>query len=694
MDKNNSNILAKLFFGAIAIWAVPLYQGGKWLAGKALDGLWGGLLAFFIGLPLSIAGGIYAGNWVGWKSYAAVAEATHGWMPFFLWAVVGVIAGAIAWWVLLTYAWSLFYLVGLKPVTKAVDGLRHFFDDVARAHYAKLEKGFLGAVKTVFQPSSLWTSVQEKDKTSNWVQWLFGAVGYLSLVLGSIYLGWLTLSCVESHLAAYMGVYAWLPAALATYFVVFTVGPFLADFMEYARLSFTSLILGAVTAYALMPLTAQITRLPADASFGQSTATYTAIFAVEALAVVAYIFPMLYLLLTGGFLQRIADGVRKLFDGVLDEKKTNFRRLLHEVATLGTVYQFTKLSLMLAAAVSLPHGWTVALAISVMVLTYLLVGAFLEVGRDWSIGNSVIGVVAAAHAGGYAGVAFAKHGLLLGNWGGIVAGVVVFLASFCVVYPLLYRALRFAFDLTAISYLGVPFGYIHDKAWVGFRWVWEKFERVYTYGYWNDRQDTAYGDYRKMFPHAVNLLVSPTAGFVAGALLWKALGFASVLSIPAGVLLAVLAYLLLGQVVTKGGTHTVGATAAVIAGCGAGSAAYQAAIAHQMLVAFAAGVLAWLATYFLVFPAAYLALRFLTGWSTALLLPLLSGLYETLWKAFDKLVWQPFLVVYRFVRDYFWKPVWTAFTWVCGRIWDVWLGIWNGVKDAWNSMFGRGARNR
>src|SRR5258706_12754054 len=71
MDKSSgkTNIFAKLFFGAIAIWLVPLYQGGKKLLEKSLDGLWGGLLAFFVGLPASIAGGIYAGNWVGWKQF-------------------------------------------------------------------------------------------------------------------------------------------------------------------------------------------------------------------------------------------------------------------------------------------------------------------------------------------------------------------------------------------------------------------------------------------------------------------------------------------------------------------------------------------------------------------------------------------------------------------------------------------------
>ena len=157
MDKSsNTNIFAKLFFGAIAIWVVPLYQGGKYLLEKALDGLWGGLLAFFIGLPLSIVGGIVAGNWVGWQKYPAVTSWFQSWMPGFLsgisnfllhygWCVIGVLAGALAFWVLFAYGWSITYLVFVKPVTKAADKVRRFFDDEARKHYAKLETGFLTA---------------------------------------------------------------------------------------------------------------------------------------------------------------------------------------------------------------------------------------------------------------------------------------------------------------------------------------------------------------------------------------------------------------------------------------------------------------------------------------------------------------------------------------------------------------------
>src|SRR5262245_26221028 len=128
--RSNTNIFAKLFFGAIAILVVPLYQGGKKLLEKSLDGIWGGLLAFFIGLPSAIAGGIYAGNWVGWKKFPAVEEWFQGWMPHFLsgassfllhygWAVVGILAGALAFWVLFAYVWSIVYLIGIRPVNKA-----------------------------------------------------------------------------------------------------------------------------------------------------------------------------------------------------------------------------------------------------------------------------------------------------------------------------------------------------------------------------------------------------------------------------------------------------------------------------------------------------------------------------------------------------------------------------------------------
>lgn len=693
MDKSSSNTnpIAKLFFLAIAIWAVPLYQGGKYLIGRALDGLWGGLLAFFVGLPAAIAGGIVAGNWVGWTTYPEVAAWSHGWMPHFLWGIAGVIAGAASFWILLTYVWSALYIWGISPVNKAAEKVRKFFDRVARDHYAKGEESFLGAVKTVFQPSSLWSSVQEKDKKGTWVKGLSGAVGYMSLVAGTGYLGWLTLTGVQELLVGYIGHYAWLPAALIAYFVVFTVGPFLSDFMDYARLSFTAVVCGGASAYALMPLTGSIVNL-SGATTGHAVAAYAGIFAIEGLAFVAYVFPALYLLLTGGLIKRIADAVEKLFDTVLDEKKTNFRRLFHELVTIATVWRFTTLSLMLWALLGMSSGWSAALAIAVGALTYVLVGAFLEVGREWSIGNSVIGFLFCAHMGGMAGYSWAQHGYLFGTWGAIVAGVVTFLALFCVAYPLSYKVARFLCDLTGASYLGVPLGFLHDQAWKGFRWVMKKFEKVYEKGYWDDRKETVDGNYRKAFLHVVNLLSLPV-GFFAGALVWKALGLVSALTIPAGLLVAFLAYLLLGQVIIKGGTYLVGSVAAIIGGSGTGALAYGAVafepVAQKLYVAVPVGILAWFAVFFFVFPAAYIVLRLLTSWSAGFVLATLGGIYDACWKVFDKLVWQPFLVVYRFVRDYLWSPVWKTFKWVCAKVWSVWLSVWNGVKDAWNGMFGR-----
>jgi hypothetical protein len=699
MDSHSkgTNVLAKLFFGAIALIAVPLYTGGKNLIEKALDGFWGWLLAVFIGLPASIAGGIFAGNWVGWQSYPAVEAWFQSWIPgglwgafhFLLptgWAVTGVLAGALAFWLLFTYAWSILYLLGIKWVVKLTGNVRKFLHQVAHDHFREAEKSFLDVVKTVFQPSSLWSSVQTISKEKHpWADWLIGAVGYLSMIVGTVYLGWVTLTGVHGALAGALSFFAWVPAFLVAYFVVFTVGPLLFDLMDQAHLSFTALICGGATAYALAPLTSLYASVPARIGF--------LIFVAEALAVVAYIFPAVYLLLSGGLIKKIAEAVRKLFDTVLDEKRTNFRRLFHEVVTLATVYRFTTLSLALWALIGLPSGWAVALAVLVGALTYVLVGELLDIGSNWSVGNTLIGLVAAGHVAGTAGQAYAAHHFVFGAWGAIVAGVVVFLASFCVAYPLLYKGFRFVFDLTGLSALGVPLSWLHEKVWNRFRSVMKRFEKVYERGYWDDRKETNEGNYRKLFLHAVNLLVSPVAGFALGTVASHALGLVPLLTIPVGIALGFLFYLVLGQVILKGGTYFVGVVAGIVGGSTAGAYAYSAVAltttAQKLSVAVPVGLMGWCAAFFFLFPAAYIVLRLGGTYATSSLLPILGGFYDACWKVFDRLVGQPFLAVYRFVRDYIWLPVWHLAVKVWSAVWSVWLSIWNGVKDAWDSMFGR-----
>lgn len=699
MDSRSKGIdvLAKLFFGVLALIFVPLYEGGKKLIEKALDGVWGWLLAIFIGLPASVAGGIFAGNWVGWKCYPVVETWFQSWIPDALWgafhfvlptglAVAGVLVGALAFWVLFTYAWSILYLLGIKWVVKATDSVRDFLHNVAKDHFKNAEQTFLGIIKTIFQPSALWSSVQQASSEKRvWADWLIGAVGYLSIIVGTVYLGWETLTGVQSALAGSLSLFAWVPAFLVAYFVVFTVGPLLFDVMDKAHLSFTALLTGGATAYALAPLTAPD---------GASLAVRAGIFAAEALAVVAYIYPTVYLLVSNGFLKKVLETLNKLFDTVLDEQRTNFRRLFHEVVTLATVYRFTTLSLMLWGLIGLPAGWSIALAAVVGALTYVLVGELLDIGsKSWSVGNTLVGLVAAGHVAGAAGQAYASHHFVFGAWGAIVCGVVVFLASFCVAYPLLYKGARFVFDLTGLSALGVPLSWLHEQAWKGFRSVMKRFEKVYERGYWDDRKETSEGDYRKLFLHVVNLLVSPVAGFVLGSVVWHGLGLVSVLAIPAGIVLGFLFYLLLGQVIVKGGTYFVGVVSGIVGGSAAGAYAYNAVAltttAQKLSVAVPVGLLGWCAVFFFLFPAAYIVLRLVGSYATGSLLPVFGGFYEACWKVFDRLVWQPFLVVFRFVRDYIWLPVWRIAVSVWKAVWGVWLGIWNGVKDAWDSMFGR-----
>jgi hypothetical protein len=696
-NSGKTNWLSLILFGWIAIWAVPLWEWGKKLLEKALDGFAGWLLGVFVGLPASIVGGIIAGsraggwiqNWIQhnlWNS--------DSWVVHFASGGLGVIVGALAFWVCFAYGWSAVYMVGVRPVNTVARWVRKFFDAVARDYYKSGQDAFIGAVKTVFQPSSLWSAVQEKDKNGGtWVTGLLGALAYVSLFLCSLYLAFLTLTHGHGLIAGTFGttlavnVAGWAVGALAAWFVLSTVLPILADFMDYARLSFEAVVCGLATAGALLQFTPDIVH------GSPSIGAYAGIFAIETLAVIAYVFPAVYLLLTGGLMKKIAEAVRKLFDTVLDEQRTNFRRLFHEGVTIALVWRFSTLSLLLWALLGIPAGWSMALAIAVGALTYVLAGELFEVGEKWSVGNSLIGFVAAAHAGGFTGYEWASHGFLYGTWGGIVVGVFVFLLSFCFAYPIFYKVARAICDTIGLSYVGIPLSWAHEKAWKGFRWVMRKFEKVYERGYWDDRNKQVEGDFRKAFLHVVNALVSLPAGAIAGAFLWKFFGLVSVLTIPAGVVGALLAYLLVGQVILKGGTYLVGTAAAIVGGIWVGSLAYNAVhfteVAQKVYVALPVGILGWFVVFLFVFPALYIVLRLGLGWSTEFVLPLVAGIYDTCWQVFDKLVWQPFLVVFRAVRDYFWLPIWKGFKAVCSFVWNICKSIWNGIMEAWNGIFGR-----
>ncbi|GEM_PF-3374038 len=693
MDTTTSvrNPLLRVLFGVIAFIAVPIYQGGKYLSQKTYDGFLGWLLGFFLGLPASVAGGIYVAGKVSWHTPAGVDSWFASWLPrlvydagapvaHFVWPVVTIVAGFLGFLAVLTYAWPVLFLVAIKPLAKLSREIRRCVDDYASRNFKSNEDSFLGVVKSVFKPD-LWSAVQEKERDRSWVSGAISGVSYMSIVAGVCYGSYVILTGAHAALAAYIGLAAWVVGALPALFVLFTFIPVLGNFIEYARLGFSSVVAGLSATYALAPFTKAVV-----AHMGYGSGLVYGLYVVEAVAVVAYIFPAVYLLLSGGLMKKIADAVEKLLDTVVDEPQNDFRRFFHQAVTLATVWRFATLSLLLWAMLGVSGGYSLALAVAVGALTYILVGELL----DNSAGNIIIGLVASAHAGIFSGLAYANHGLVFGAYGAIVAGVIAAALTFCVVYPVVYRGVRFVSNLIRLSLLGQPLGKLHDKVWDRFEKVMRKFERVYERGYWDDRQQNLEGDYRKMFLHVINL-ASPVAGFVGGAALAQLLGFGTVLTLATAIVAAALAYLLIGQLLlvsSSGGTHLVGSVLAIGGGVTVGQHAMTAQ-AHGLYVAIPLGAAVAALVYCLVFPALYIGLRFLTqSWTVGWLYPLLSGIYNAAWKVFDTVIWQPFLVVYRAVRDNIFKPLWKLFVRFWAAVWAIWLSIWNGIKDAWDGMFG------
>lgn len=678
------NPFLKALFGLIAIIVVPIYQGGKWLSEKAFDGWKGWLLGIIVGLPLSIAGGIYAGHWVGWNEHPAAVAWVGTWAAHFFLPFVGVVAGVLSFLFLLTYAWTILYLLAVKPVTTLADKIRHWATDRAYERYTAFNSDFIEVVKTIFQPSSLWSTVQEKDKKHSWVSGFIGVVSYLSLAAGTLWLGWHILTGVHGLLAAYIGWLAWLPAALVVYFVLFSVVPIVGELIEHAVLTFGSVTSGCAVAVALKGYTAAgVTALG-----GSSTLVVVADVAVG-LVVMAYVFPLVYLILSGGFMKKIAENVRKLLDGVMDEPKNDFRRLFHQTVTVALALAVAPAGAhLLLGMLAVPAPLAILAIAAAMVLVYILVGELL----DNSAGNALTDLALAAGLGVRAGFAYAAHGLVLGTIGAIVAGVLVSVVTFCVVFPIVYRGIRAVCNKTGLSDLGKPLGAAHDKVWEKFEKVMRKFERVYECGYWADREGTNDSDFRKAFLHVVNL-GSPVVGFIGGVLLCHFLGLGTVLTVVVSIVTALLAYLLLGQVILHGGAYVVGVVAMLVGGSWAGTLAYAAQPERLYSLAVPAGIVAAALVFFFVFPAGYIALRYLTSRAATPVLKALSSLYDGAWKLFDKLIWQPFLAVYRAVRDNVWLPIWHLIVRFFTAVWGVWLVIWNGVKEAWDGIFGRHNRS-
>jgi hypothetical protein len=655
--------LLKLLLYIPAIMLMPFWESGKILTKKAYGG--GGFIrGIFVGLSgvlPTLYGAYFAANVVGW----------HYHLNWFLWSLSGALAAAFV----AGIAWPAFYLFPVKPLWDLGEKLFKGNEKFAKNVVQPLSSALIGAVRHLPVSDHIWGVSEGKTKSGR--KWGMKALAFV-LALAGLGVGLLTGYAVY-HLGVHLiPVFGALPlfsgifvsqVIAATFAVTATVMAtgFLWQYMfenndEKGSDAFTAVCYSAAGTYFA------VTKLAFLA--GLSTVALVPAAAGVFVVILAYILPSVLSLMQGGFVEAVLKGWKKLLDAAYDAKEdkpyavffAQFANICLALAEGGVAY-------LVAGAVHIPH--LLVLAISAVVALW----AYASNPRELTNAREVSPVFGISLAGiaGLASWYFAPasmlaqgfvHGLVRFGFGLGIAAMVGL-----VVYPFAYLLLRLVTKPMAPA-VGPALASLNSGATSLYKKVADKIHKL---------QHAAYDDstpYSGMFGHLFILGVIVAAIWTGVPLALPFVHFGFWLTGALTVFAAINVYMLLAKLSSHYGAETFGVATAGMALLEAGHWAlglsggnyWAAGVVGLSAAGIAGGVLA---------PAVYLILRvpasvILTPW----LAPLLKTVFNGLWSIYAGF-WEMFSGVFHFLSM------------ILGPIFAIIASIWNGVRSAYASMFGR-----
>ncbi len=643
----DGNPVLNALLTVIAAFLMPFIEAAKKLTRKVYHGWDGAFRACFGGI-FGIGGAIYAGHWTGW---------TNG-LSFFAWLP----ASMLAWLLVYFYIWPLLYLVVVNPVWKLADALWDLVRKFARTRFESLTLGIIGILRTVcLGCDGLWGTILSKDRKS-WFSKLLYAVSYPSILGGSALLGWKIFHLVTALFPAHLAIVPFVAGLAAGLLAFLFVGGTLLQFVEFGKLPFIALSSGIA---AVWGLTGQIALVLS--ALGLSGAAFTwAAYALTFALYTAYVFPLINVILTDGFLTWIVEHIKPLAEKAYDESDKDFRNFFHHSVNLAVAGLLGYFAFAICSTLALGAAVTWGICALVVALSYILTFQCI----DHSGGNAIVGGTMSLAAGYFTGAAYHSVGLVFGIWGAIVAGVFSALTFGFVVFPVLYICLRSLTTAIRLSQLGKPLASVYNFFNEGFKKAMRQLEHAY---------DSCYRDktgYQELFLHLSNLAAA-VAVYFGAAYLSSIQHMGSVMSFAFIGMSVVLSYLLVGKLLFKSGygTEFIGALAGLAAAGWAGTGVYSAYA--SWLVAGVVGICARVAVFAFLFPTAYILVRLpakplLLAW----LRPLLAAIYDFFWAGFMQ-VWQ------QFVRAY------NALLRLLTPLWVMFVSILDSVRKAYNRLLDR-----
>lgn len=593
-----------------------------------------GALRAVIGGFLGFAASGYAGYELGW----VLNWHTAAWVSL----------GVVAWFVTYCFAWPLFYLVPIKwPALKIAELACDEFRELAKNYAEKLFGGFVRGLSHLLPGSAgAWAKVLDPQKKESWVSKATIGLAYPISLVSSIYAGYSVYGLVAGYfssplLSLSLGVAAGLLSGLSLLGMLW-------EFIDKGKLPFVAVALAVGLDRVFSP---EISGLSALLSLGG----YLSIIghALSIAFFVAYLFPLVNLLLSGGIIKWLVDQLKPLNEKAYDDRDKDYSEFFRNLATLVVTGIVIHQAFVWGTAITLPLWAFIPGLVAVSLFAYLW---FYDV-VDHGGGTFITGAASSLYAGWSAGSFWVSAGYAGGMWMAIPVGVVSTLLMGVLLFPGAYLILKPILVTLRISMLGKPLTRLHKAVEDGFHKVTTELMHAYDNSY-RDRTG-----YQTWFLHACNIGIAGVVAWQLPAVLAHAPAFvvhllsgASAL-IAAQVVGAVLSYILIGKFLQKSniGTEFIGAISSLALAVWLNS--HVVAVGAGIWTTAIVGIVGWIGGFVLGFPIAYIIVRYpakfiLASWSTTILVQL----HDFAWSCFV-VVWDKFVAVYRAVDKAILLPI-------------------------------------
>lgn len=624
--------LLNLIVTVVALFALVVREPAVWLHKKVYSG-WVGAFRGFLGVCFAFGTAYATGQHLGWE----LGYPTLAWL----------LAAAGAWVGTYFYAWPAIYHFVVRKIFDAVEWVSKKVDKVLKAYAEKVFNGLvLGLGYALPGSRRAWKVVLDKERRL-WTNGALGGLGWMSAVLGTLYLGWKTYVCVSALAFWGIPVIPFVAGVAAGVLVASSVGALLAGFIAYGRIAFVATALTGGLTYLYHDCLTNF-----GGQFGLEGNWKLLALPVFALAFIGYIFPYLSWALSGDLVKKIFDKIGDLCDACYRDKNEGYKQFFAHTANIIATGAIAYGVYLLCGWIGLTGlslagiTWLGAVATTVVVAASTVV-AYLAVYDIWFDKHSRLGTAgffASAYVAYKAGAMYIAAGLTGAYWLAIPVGLFSGCVLGCVVIPVVYLALRWVLLLVSADkagpYLDKAYKYVETEAKYVFKYLDKVYERSYR-----DRTD-----YQKWFLHAANIGLAVSLYFLASSMCaW--FGFGAVCTwLTVGSIVA-LSYIVIGQFLQRSdiGTEFVGVTT------GLAAAIYVGTVLHAELanwwVTIGLGLFTWLMVGFLFFPLAYVGVRFVAkplfaGWS----LKPLAYLHGKAWSAF-KVVYDMIVVAYNKLKE-------------------------------------------